>query len=155
MGLPALLGRGKQSCSLIETDGGDWNRAKPDEVQNNTFKGEHTNIRVAVINWATKVVWCSGTIGQFAMEGKCWITRCYCFFHLRKMQLSQASFWQVCNKWLHFRIKFWRNHGQIKWKLCQELIQSNSSVDTSVQNSLGQIVIGLQVSVGLAVNMPT
>ena len=28
------------------------------------------------------------------------------FFHLRKMQLSQASFRQVCNKWLHFRIKF-------------------------------------------------
>lgn len=101
-----LLELGEQSCHLIKTDGGDWNHEKPYKVQNNTFKEKHTNIRVAVINWATKVVWCSGRNGQFTMVGKCPITRCCCFFHLRKMQLSQASFRQVCNKWLHFRIKF-------------------------------------------------
>lgn len=155
VGLSVLLGWGKQSCHLMKTDGGDGNHEKPYKVQNNTFKEKHTNIRVTVINWATKVVWCSGRNGQFTMVGKCWNYEMLLLFFI----------WEKCNCHKQVSGKFVTN-GYIlelnfkppknQRKTVPRAKRSGSpSADTSVQKSLGQTVIGLQMSDSLVVNLTT
>ena len=86
MGLPVLLGWGKQSCSLIKTDGGDWNRAKLDEVQNNTFKGKHTNIRVAVQTELPKWSAALAELGNLPWKGNVELQDAIAFY-----------IWEKCN----------------------------------------------------------